>query len=131
MENYKFSRNQRLKSTKDIKKLFSQGEVLLSENFIVKAHVLLEPNDKFDIKFAVGVSKKAGNAVWRNRFKRLVREYFRLNKNLLNFYKPVKILIMITPLRLNQKKNGHLTLAFISNDMKHIFELIREKVLKL
>lgn len=131
MENYKFSRNQRLKSTKDIKKLFSQGEVYLSENFVVKAHVLFEPNDKFDIKFAVGVSKKAGNAVWRNRFKRLVREFYRLHQNLLYFDKPVKILVMVTPLRLNQKKNRHLTLAYISNDMRYIFELIREKVLKL
>ena len=131
MEKLKFSHNQRLKSTKDIKKLFSQGEIILSENFILKARLLIEKSEKYEIKFGVGVSKKAGNAVWRNRFKRLLRESFRLKQNELKLEKSLKILIMVTPFKCNKIKHPKLTLSTIDKDMYYLIKLIREKVDKL
>jgi len=36
-------------------------------------------------RLAIGITRRAGGSVVRNRFKRLVRELFRLNKHLLGF----------------------------------------------
>ncbi len=42
--------------------------------------ILLRPNQMFHPRIGVTVTKKVGSAVVRNRIKRHVREFFRLNK---------------------------------------------------
>ncbi len=45
--------------------------------------IILEHNGLGITRLGVTVSKKTGNAVKRNRTKRLIREFFRLNKTYL------------------------------------------------
>lgn len=127
MRQFSFPRSQHLKSTKDIKNLFSRGEVILSEKLFIKCHYLIESSIKFEIKIGFGVSKKAGNAVWRNRFKRLAREVFRQNKDVFSSIEYVKIIIMVTPYKLNSTKNKRLELKLIYDDIFSLLKLVAEK----
>jgi len=45
--------------------------------------LLLKPNQVGITRLGVTVSKRVGKSVIRNRVKRLIREFFRLNKHLL------------------------------------------------
>ncbi len=127
MRQFSFPRSQHLKSTKDIKNLFSRGEVILSEKLFIKCHYLIESSIKFEIKIGFGVSKKAGNAVWRNRFKRLAKEVFRQNKDVFSSIEYVKIIIMVTPYKLNSTKNKRLKLKLIYDDIFSLLKLVAEK----
>jgi len=55
------------------------GTRLETQNFLI----FLKPNQKALTRLGVTVTKKVGSAVTRNRIKRLVREFFRLNKHIL------------------------------------------------
>jgi ribonuclease P protein component len=127
LRQFSFPRSQHLKSTKDIKNLFSRGEVILSEKLFIKCHYLIESSIKFEIKIGFGVSKKAGNAVWRNRFKRLAREVFRQNKDVFSSIEYVKIIIMVTPYKLNSTKNKRLELKLIYDDIFSLLKLVAER----
>lgn len=88
MENSKkrfgLSRNERIKSKKDFKTIFSAGETLFSSDKIIRATYIIEQIPETPgVKIGVAVNKRYGTAVWRNRIKRLLKESFRLNKEFL------------------------------------------------
>jgi len=77
MKRQSFGKGERILKRKDFAAVHEQGRRLFSENFIV----LLSPNPSGIRRLGLTVSKKVGIAVRRNRIKRLLREFFRQNKD--------------------------------------------------
>jgi len=76
MRRFTFQKRQRLSRKKEFERVFSKGRRLADANLIL--YVL--PNGLEYSRLGLVVSARFGGAVKRNRFKRLVREVFRLNK---------------------------------------------------
>ena len=82
---FTLGKEERLKSRKQIEKLFAEGKSFVVSPFrvyfIVNGHPSTIPVDSY-LQFGVGVSNKNfRKAVDRNRIKRLTREAWRLQKN--------------------------------------------------
>lgn len=91
---FNYPKHEKLKSQKHIDLLFSEGKSVSKYPLrLVYVPVELEKNEQ--IKIGVSVSKKHfKNALNRNHYKRLLRECYRLNKNILleNLDKPYAIM---------------------------------------
>ncbi|MDH6251451.1 ribonuclease P protein component [Chryseobacterium sp. H1D6B] len=85
MTNFKYSKREKLKKTDEITLLFEKGKWKTCGNLRI---IILKNNPNLSIentKFGVSVSKRYfKKAVHRNRLKRLLRECYRLNKDLFN-----------------------------------------------
>lgn len=78
----KYTKEEKLKKQKHIDLLFSEGKSV-SKYPLRLVYVPLEENE-FPLEFGVSVSKRYfKRAVDRNYFKRVLRETFRLNKDIL------------------------------------------------
>lgn len=81
--NFKLTRNERLKSRKQIEFLFLKGKTLHEPPIFIRWVVTTIAQD-YPVKIMFSVSKKKfKRAVDRNRIKRLLREAYRKNKWLL------------------------------------------------
>lgn len=113
-ERFGLSAGERLKSRIDFDNLYKSGKIIISNDRRIKAVYVIEIGAASGkIKVAAAVSGKAGNAVWRNRLKRLLRTSYRLNKQNLHklcFLKKVILKIIISPYHLNEKNNKHIML---------------------
>ena len=80
---FTYPKNEKLKSTKIIDSLFSEGKSV-SKFPLRLVYVPLSDSDE-QLKFGVSVSKKHfKKAVDRNYFKRVLRDCYRLNKKLIH-----------------------------------------------
>ncbi len=77
MKEYKFPKKYKIKSKKEFQRVYEKGQSVVDGMSVF--YVLPSENEKIKIGFAVG--KKIGNAVVRNRVKRMMREIFRKHKN--------------------------------------------------
>jgi ribonuclease P protein component len=76
METQTFGKDERVRKRQDYLRIYQQGVRIYSERFTI----ITCRNPSGIRRLGMTVSKKAGNAVQRNRIKRLLREFFRLNK---------------------------------------------------
>ena len=79
----------------------------------------------------MAVHKKAGNAVWRNRVKRLIKEAYRLNKEILRgsvIGKNFMLMMVFSPNALNEKKNKKIYLNDIESGVKEILLKLKDKL---
>jgi ribonuclease P protein component len=74
---FSFKKTERIAKRADFEKLWRCGKKKHGDYFVI-AYC---PNRLGKSRLGVTVSKKVGCAVVRNRIKRLIREYFRLHKN--------------------------------------------------
>jgi ribonuclease P protein component len=128
LKKFGLSANEKITSRKDFEELYSNGITLFSSTKRIKAVYLIDQNSiEPGIKVTVAVGHKSGNAVWRNRVKRLLRESFRLNKHIIikkaedfRFF----IRIIFSPNSINMKKNKNIYLNEIMPDVIDIMSRI-------
>lgn len=78
MGQYSFTRAERILKSKDFALIRKEGKRVASKNFVI----FLKANSLGIRRLGLAVSTKVGGAVQRNRIKRLLRECFRLNKEI-------------------------------------------------
>ncbi len=132
MKQFGLSSLERIKSKKEFELVFTRGEVFFSSSNRLKATFFIETNpDKIGVKVAFAVSRKSGNAVWRNRVKRLLRELYRLNKSQIKkvcWQKSLKVFIVFSPGNFNQMNNKKIYLKDIEDDVVDLLNQIRSKL---
>lgn len=131
MKTFSLSKNERIKEKKIFEQLFKSGKTVLSKDNLLKAIYLSEKSEYFTVKIAVGISKKVGNAVWRNRLKRLIRNAYRLNKLKiveLAKQKGIRIHIVFSSFRLNQYNSPRLFYKDIESEVLSLLEIIYKKL---
>ncbi len=74
---FSFTKEERLLKRVQFLNVTENGKKLLTRSFIV----FLKPNSLSFFCLGITVSRKVGGSVARNRVKRIVREFFRLNKS--------------------------------------------------
>ena len=132
MKRFGLSASERIKSKKEFELVYSRGEILFSPSNKLKAVFFIDRNsDMIGIKTAYAVSSKSGNAVWRNRIKRLLRESYRLNKMEINNTcgnRKLKLLLVFSPGTLNQTNNKKIFLKDIMNEVTDLLIQIGTKL---
>ncbi|MDP1993244.1 MAG: ribonuclease P protein component [Syntrophales bacterium] len=100
METRTFSKDERIRKRQDYLRIYEQGARRYSHRFTI----ITCRNPLGITRLGTTVSKKAGNAVQRNRIKRLLREFFRLNKSRLPTAQDIVIIAKkgILPLTYNE-----------------------------
>ncbi|MFP3910480.1 MAG: ribonuclease P protein component [Desulfobacteraceae bacterium] len=73
---FSFPKEERLLDRSDFVNLNRSGTRYHTKHFIV----ILKKNESGITRLGITAGKRVGNAVRRNRIKRLIREFFRLNK---------------------------------------------------
>jgi len=132
LKKFWLSKKEKIKSKKEFDLIYSAGEQLISPSQKLKALYIIDRNSGTPgIKTAYAVSRKAGNAVWRNRVKRLLRESFRLNKEqIINECgkKSIKLLIVFSPFAINKRNCEKIFLKDVLDDVVGLMNKIRAKL---
>ena len=114
----RFTRKERLQKRKEFQKVFDEGKVFSNDQTTVYALL----NDDPVSRLGLVVGRKFGNSPKRNRFKRIFREAYRLNKNILS----MGVDIIIIP------RSGltDLSLGAIEDKFKKVLSQINEQLRK-
>jgi ribonuclease P protein component len=86
---YRLKKEERIGDPQDFKNVMRFGKKLPSKNFIL----FTKRNEKQHHRLGIVISKEVGKATYRNRVKRLLREFFRLNKHRIDGALDVVILV--------------------------------------
>lgn len=76
MKTFGFSKWERIRKKKEFLEITRTGQRRQTLHFVI----YLRPNPEGRVRLGMTVSRRVGNAVKRNRVKRLLREFFRLHK---------------------------------------------------
>lgn len=88
---FSFSPEERIRKRTDYQRIQRIGKKIISEHLIF----FVAKNDLYFSRIGLIVSKKVGNAVNRNRVKRILREIFRQHKEF--FSQGIDVLVFVRP----------------------------------
>lgn len=132
LKRFGLSKKERIKNKKEFDLVYTAGEYFISPSQKLKALYFIDRNsERVGIKTAYAVSKKAGNAVWRNRVKRLLRESYRLNKEKIIAEcssKSIGLLIVFSAYTINQRNSKKILLKDVRNDVVDLMNMIKSKL---
>ena len=136
MHRFRFPKSEKIKSKKIFERTLLFGKKIYSKSQKLKCSFVIEelnPDtpEKNYIQVAFAVSRKCGKAVWRNKFKRILRELYRLNKHsLIDILKKRsrKLFFIVSSNKLNEKTSPKLKLRELENDMLEIIEMIKKEI---
>ena len=98
----------KIKSKNELEKIYSSGKTTFSSDNNIRANYIFTSRQlQPQLKFAIAVSSKSGNSVWRNRFKRLIRESIRLEIELIQdilFQGSENLSVIFSPGRITHDK---------------------------
>lgn len=115
MGKFSFLKTDRILKRSDFIRLSKSNTKVHTDCFIVA----VLKGDCDNVRIGITVTKRVGNAVQRNRIKRLVREYFRLNKQ--NIMRDLDINIIV------KKKVALLSSKQVFKSLGIVFERINGK----
>jgi ribonuclease P protein component len=84
--------------------VYKNGKVIISTDKKLKANYLSYKGETNQVKIATSVSSKAGNSVWRNRLRRIIRESLRQEEDILKkcvLNNNLNLSIIVSPYRIN------------------------------
>jgi len=120
----------RLINDSDFELVYKMGRVVISENKKIKAKYLFESKDRNNtVKIGLSVASKKGNAVWRNRIKRILRESVRIERETLrNIIEQINtdLLIVFSPYSINQTNSKKIFLKEIKPAVLDILKRIEK-----
>ncbi len=126
MRKLSLNKRERIKGSTSFEKIYSSGSKTVSSDRRVRAIYKVEfPVERPFVKLGVAVSKKAGNACFRNRIKRLLRESFRLNKPELT--DNLGLYILLSPYSFLDR-NRKYRLSYFSDSVIDILDKIRSGI---
>ena len=88
-QGFRFTRQQRLLNSADFAAMKKRGSRVVTRHFIMQ----IAPAHGGVSRLGVVVTRKIGNAVQRNRAKRVLREVFRLNS--VSFQSPIDVVVIV------------------------------------
>ena len=132
MKLFSLNRDERVKKKNDFKKVYSSTKILFSSDLLIKSLYAIDIDKKFvGVKIGVAVSTKVGQAVWRNRIKRLIKESYRLNKQALlkkTIEKKICLLIIFSPNKLSETKNKKVYYNDICSSVIELINKIEQQI---
>lgn len=115
---------EKIKSKSELEKIFSLGNAIFSQDKKIKANYIFTfRSSQPKLRYAITVSSKNGNSVWRNRFKRIVRESIRAEIDSIKemiFGGNLNLSIIFSPGRLRQSSQKKLFLRDLKPGVSEI-----------
>ena len=105
---FSFKKSERILKNEDYTSVRLSGVSRYTKHF----RVTYMPNDSGITRLGITVSKKIGNAVKRNRIKRVLRELFRLNKS---FFPDGYDIVIVA-----RKDASHLSYYMVSDELLRV-----------
>lgn len=132
MKRFSLSRNERITGKKNFTIAFENGVPLFSSDRKIKSVVIRhiiksDQTIKPGVQIGVAVSKRNGNAVWRNRIRRLIKESYRLQKLPVvekAIERKVLLQIIFLPVGFSKQKNPVIRLCDIKPSVEDILTQI-------
>lgn len=132
MKQFSLHRKERITNKKQFDEIYASGKTVYSADRKLKAVYNISKEDENPgVKMAVAVSRKAGKAFWRNRIKRLIKEAFRLNKEILTspcIENQTLILVVFAANSLNQKNSRKINLNLITTPVVDLLNKLKKKL---